>query len=292
MTHMKSILTKKRRVLLFVPGNDTRKIAKAVQTEADGIILDIEDGVALNRKHEARTQIAEVLQTQDFGGREKLVRVNPTSSAFFDDDLRATMPAHPDTYILPKADSAQDVQRICAFLDEAEQVHGWPIHSIRLIAMIETPMAVMNLREIAQASPRLDALMFGAEDFAGALGAQRTQAGWEVFYARSALVTAASAFELQAIDQVYTDFGDVAGLAEEARVARQLGFSGKCAIHPQQCQVIRRAFSSTPAEIAQAEQLLHAFAEHQANGKGAFALDGKMVDLPVVWQAQRVLAMR
>lgn len=156
--------------------------------------------------------------------------------------------------------------------------------------MIETARGVLNIGQIAQASSRLDALVFGAEDLASDLGAKRTPAGWEVFYARSAIVTAAAAYQLQALDMVFVDLNDLAGLAEECRFARQLGFSGKTAIHPHQVEVINRVFAPSPEEIEQALRLVQAFEAHQAAGAGAFELDGKMVDLPVMRAAERVLA--
>ncbi|HEX9924505.1 MAG TPA: CoA ester lyase, partial [Anaerolineae bacterium] len=197
--------------------------------------------------------------------------------------------AHPDGYVIPKVETAKQIQLVEHRLDEAERRHGWPDGSIRLLALIETALGVLNLAEIAQASPRLEALMFGAEDLAGDLGAQRTRAGWEVFYARSAVVTAAAAFGLQAIDMVFVDLQDLEGLAAEATLARQLGYEGKMAIHPRQVEVLNRVFAPSPAEIERAQRLVKAHAAHQAAGAGAFELDGKMVDLPVVRMAERVL---
>jgi citrate lyase beta subunit len=176
------------------------------------------------------------------------------------------------------------------YLDRAEAERGWLSNSIRLLAMIETARGVLNIGQIAQASQRLEVLVFGAEDLASNLGARRTRAGWEVFYARSAIVTAAAAFGLQAIDMVFVDLDDLSGLEEECRFARQLGFAGKTAIHPRQIAVINRLFAPSPEEIEQALRLVQAFAAHQAAGAGAFELDGKMVDLPVMRAAEGVLA--
>jgi len=132
--------------------------------------------------------------------------------------------------------------------------------------------------------------MFGAEDLAGDMGARRTRAGWEVFYARSAVVTAAAAYGLQAIDMVLVDLSDLERLEEECVVARQLGYEGKMAIHPRQVEVINRVFAPSPQEIEQAQRLMQAHNEHQAAGSGVFTLDGKMVDMPMVKMAERVLA--
>jgi citrate lyase subunit beta-like protein len=279
-----------RRSVLFMPGDSLRKISKAAQMDVDSIVMDLEDGVALNRKDEARRTVVEALQTLDFGRSERLVRLNSPDTELFTADVGSTIEARPDGYVIPKVETARQVQTVSYHLGEAEQKYGWPSNSVRLIAIIETALGVMNLKEIAQSGPRLEALMFGAEDLAGDIGAQRTPAGWEVFYARSAVVTAAAAYGLQAIDMIFIDLQDMAGLEAEATLARQLGYDGKMAIHPRQVELINRVFAPTPEEIAQARRVIEAHEAHQASGTGAFELDGKMVDRPIVRAAERVLA--
>jgi citrate lyase subunit beta-like protein len=166
-----------------------------------------------------------------------------------------------------------------------------PDNTIKLIAMIESPRAVMNLREICDAGgSRLSGLVFGAEDFASLTGAMRTREAWEVFYARSAVVTACAAYGLDAIDLVCNDIENHERLKDECRLGRQLGYIGKQAIHPQQLDVINKFFAPTPEEIDRARQIVAAAAVHQAEGAGAFALDGQMIDAPIVQQAKRVLS--
>src|SRR5262249_32487343 len=172
-----------RRALLFMPGDDRHKIEKGAGLDVDSVIMDLEDGVALNNKPAARTTIAAALREVNFGGTERLVRINPVGSGLEADDLTATLPAHPDAYVLPKVESAQHIHQVAAQLEAAERANGWPTESIRLLPIIESARAVVNLREIAASSPRLDALIFGAEDLAGDIGATRTLDGWEVFYA-------------------------------------------------------------------------------------------------------------
>jgi citrate lyase beta subunit len=278
---------RQRKTVLFMPGDSLRKIEKATQSEVDSIVMDLEDGVAFNQKEAARQVTAEALRTLFFGRREKLVRLNPPEEGR---DITVTFPAHPDGYVIPKAETAAQVVAIDQLLAEAEAAHGLPIGSTALLAIIETALGVMNLKEIATASQRLQALIFGAEDLASSIGAIRTPESWEVFYGRSAVVTAAAAYQLEAIDMVYFDLHNLTGLEAECRLARQLGYGGKCAIHPRQVEVINRAFAPTESEIAQAQRLLQAFAEHQAAGSGAFAFDGKMVDRPVIRAAEKVLA--
>ena len=279
-----------RRSLLFMPGDDLRKITQATQLAVDSIILDIEDGVALNHKEAARRGIVGALRVLDFVHRERLIRINPTSSALAQEDLRATIDSRPDGYVLPKVESAQDLLAVARFLDDAEQIRGWSPGGIRLVAMAETALGVMTLKEIAPASDRLDALALGGEDLAGDTGAIRTRAGVEILYARSALVMAATAYGLQAIDTVFVDLTDLDGLAEECAFARQLGFVGKMAIHPRQTPVMNRAFSPTEAEVSAAQRLVELFTARQGENLGAFELDGKMVDIPIMRAAQRVRA--
>ena len=279
-----------RRSLLFMPGDSPRKIEKASTWEVDTIIMDMEDGVAQNRKAEARATIAEALVNLSFGRRERLVRVNHLSSGLVPREIAATVVGRPDGYILPKAEDPNDILTLDQMLTVAEREQGLVEGSLRLFVMIETALGVMNLREIAGAAPRLEGLIFGAEDLAGDIGAVRTRAAWEVFYARSAVVTAAAAYRLQAFDMIYADFHDPQGLAEESRLARQLGYAGKTCIHPNQTPVVNAAFSPTPEEVERARRLVAAFDEQLAAGAGAFTFDGRMVDMPMLVAARKVLA--
>ena len=282
-----------RRSLLFMPGDDRHKIEKAAGLDVDSIILDLEDGVAFNRKAEARDVIITALQQVAFGPRECLIRINPVSSPFCRPDLDATVTVRPQGYVIPKVEEPEDLLSVSHFLDDMERQHGWPVGGMRLLALIETARGVMNLREIAGATARLDALMFGAEDLAGDMGATRTRAGWEVFYARSAVVTAAAAYDLQAIDTVFVALTveDDDPLAAECEFARAMGYQGKMAIHPRQVPIINQAFSPTAADIAQAQELVDEYTQAQTSGSGVFVLNGKMVDRPMVRAAERVLAL-
>jgi citrate lyase beta subunit len=218
------------------------------------------------------------------------VRINAFGSGLEADDLDATLPGQPDTIVLPKANGAESIQWLDRQLALAEQANGWPASSIGLIALIETALGVVNLKEICSASPRLSALIFGAEDLAGDLGVPRTLEATEVFYARSAMVIHAAAFGLQAIDMVSVDFRDLPRLEREAAEGARLGYAGKQAIHPDQVEPIQAAFTPSAEAIAHAKHIVEAARAHQAQGTGAFALDNRMVDAPVVKSAQAVLA--
>lgn len=272
--------------MLFAPASDPQKLAKAAQSAADAVIVELEDGVAINLKVEARANAAEALRTLDFGGREKLLRVNVIGGEYFEDDLRMALDARPDTLILPKVNGPADVQHVLARMEAAD-----PDSSIGLIAMIESPRAVLALREICEAGgPRLNGLMFGAEDYASMMGATRTREAWEVFYARSAMVTACAAYGLDAIDMVCNEIDDYERLKNECRSGRQMSYIGKQAIHPLQLDVINRYFSPSADEVTQAKRIVDAAASRQLDASGAFLLDGRMVDAPIVRQAKLVLA--
>lgn len=279
-----------RRALLYMPGDDLRKIQKATTLDVDCVCMDMEDGVALNRKAEARQTIAEALRSLDFGRSERLARINPVGSGLEWDDLDSVLPAHPEGIVVPKVEAPEQVQWAAGRIASFEHAQGWPTGEIALIILVETARGILRLPQIVQASSRLQAVIFGAEDLAGDIGAKRTPEGWEVFFARSAVVTAAAAYDLQAIDMVYVDFKDEAGLRKEALQGAQMGFAGKQIIHPNQVVPVQESFTPDDESIAQAQRVIAAMQAHQAGGAGAFAMEGKMVDAPVVKAAERVLA--
>ncbi len=279
-----------RRALLYVPGSDWRKIEKAAGLEADCVCIDLEDGVAPDKKGKARQLAARALGELNFGKSERLVRINAAGSGLELEDLAAVLPAKPDAIVLPKAADAGQVRLISETITAFEKKHGLDEFRIRLIVQIESAMGLVNIKEIAGADERLDALIFGSEDFASDVGAKRTLEGEEIFYARSAVVAHAAAFGLQAIDMLWVDFKDQVGLQRAAAQGAQLGYSGMQVIHPDQIAPVQSAFTPSAAEMEAAQHIVDAYEQNVKEGRGAFALDGKMVDLPIVKAAQRVLA--
>jgi len=273
-----------------MPGHDMRKIQKAIELGVDCICMDMEDGVAAHRKAEARAGIVEALHTLDFGRSERLARINAIGTGLEADDLAAVLPARPDGIVIPKVSAPEHVRRVSEQAADVERAHGWPAGSIRLIAIVETARAILDLRQIAAADPRLEALILGADDLAIDIGATRTRDGWEVFYARSAVALYAAAFGLQAIDMVYVDFNDIEGLRREALQGAQMGYAGKQIIHPNQIAPVQQAFTPSDEAIAHARRVIEEYAAHSAAGAGAFAMDGRMVDTPIVKMAEQVLA--
>jgi len=278
-----------RRALLFMPGDSGRKVEKAAGLDVDGIVMDLEDGVAAGQKDQARRTVLQALQALDFGRSERLVRMNPVGRELATLDLAATVAGRPHGYIIPKVAFGEQVQAVAEFLTLEERRRGWPVGGIKLLPIVELALGVMNVSEIALADDRVDALLFGAEDLASDLGALRTPEAWEVFYARSAVVTAAKAYRLQAIDMVFFDLNDAEGFERECHAGRRLGYDGKMVIHPRQVEPAQRVFAPSAQEIEQALRVLAAYEEHHATGTGAFVLGGRMVDMPVVRAAENVI---
>lgn len=283
--------TRIRRALLFMPGDSRRKIEKGAGLDVDSIIMDLEDAIALTQKDAARASVAKALREVDFQGSEALVRVNQIIPGWiYRQDILFTVDAQPDGYVLPKIESAQQVQEVSGLLDEAERRNGWEPNNIRLLAIIETGRGIVNLKEIVQSDARLDGLIFGAEDLAGDIGATRTPEGYEVFYARSAVVTHARAFGLQAIDTVYIDLkAPPEALSDETRRIAKMGYTGKLAIHPRQVEPIQAVFTPAPDDVEAAKKLITAFNAQQGQGVGVFEYEGKMIDMPMVRAAITVL---
>ncbi len=279
-----------RRALLYMPGDDLHKIRKATTLDADCICMDMEDGVAENRKEEARKGIVEALNNLSFGRSEKLARINPIGSGLEKADLEFVLPSRPDGIVIPKVSDGAQIQWVSGQISQVERQMGWPEGKICLMAVVETALGIINLSQIAGSDQRLEALIFGSEDLASDIGAIRTHDGWEIFYARSALVTHCAAFGLQAIDMVFIDFQDTNGLREKSLRGVQMGFVGKQIIHPNQVVPVQEAFTPDDQSIAYAQRITLAFNLHQANGAGAFAFDGKMIDLPIVKAAERTLS--
>jgi citrate lyase beta subunit len=271
-----------------MPGDDWKKVSKSVTLGVDSICMDMEDGTALNRKAEARATIVRALQELDFGKSEKLARINSVGSGFEKDDIHAVLPHRPDGIVIPKIEELNQIQWASEIIEAAELSNGWPVNSIRMLVGIETAKGILNLKEIAS-HPRLDALIFGGEDYAASVGATRTRAADELIYARLATLNAAAAFGIQAIDIVTVEFRDPAIVREEALLGARLGFSGKQIIHPNQVEPVQSAFTPSDESIAYAKRVVETFNANQAKGAGAYDLDGKMIDMPLVKNAQKVL---
>ncbi|MDG2308476.1 MAG: CoA ester lyase [Candidatus Binatia bacterium] len=285
-----------RRSLLWVPGDDERKLAKGPTAGADSLVLDLEDAVVPAHKAKAREIVRETLLEMDFCGAEKLVRINPLETGLALDDLTVTMRGAPDGYMIPKVRSEDDIRFIDGALTNLEAMVGRPRGSVRLILLAtETPEAILNIRRIAQASLRSCGMMWASEDLSNAIGARRSRNDDgslpDVFsFARSACLLAAAATGMDPLDMPFFDFHDDEGLEREAREAAELGFTGKGAIHPNQIATINRVFVPSEEEVTEANALLDAATEAFARGQAAFVYKGAMVDAPHINRARKMVA--
>jgi citrate lyase beta subunit len=278
-----------RRALLYMPGDDRRKIEKSTTLGVDCICMDMEDGTAVNRKAEARAIIAQAMKDLDFGSSERCIRINSIGSGFEKEDLASALAARPDSIVVPKIETAEQVKWVSEQIESYELSNQLNLGGIRLLIGVETAKGILNLKEISEADKRLEAVIFGAEDYAASVGATRTKEATEVLYARSAVVAACAANDLQAIDMVYIDFKDLEGLRLEAEAGAGLGFSGKQVIHPNQVPVVQEAFTPSDEAIEYAKRIVESFESSQKEGRGAYALDGKMIDMPLLRNAQKIL---
>lgn len=278
-----------RRALLYMPGDNWKMITKSVTLGVDSICMDMEDGTAVNKKAEARATIAKALKELDFGASEKLARINSVGSGWEKDDIEAILPYKPDGIVIPKVESFEHVEWASRIIEDAELKNGWQVNSIRILIGVETAKGILNLKEIA-VHPRLDAIIFGGEDFAASIGAVRTKDAVELLYARQAVIVACAANDLQAIDIVTIDYKDLDALKVESEFGARLGFTGKQIIHPNQVAVVQEAFNPSDEAIAYARRIVETFEASQKEGKGAYSLDGKMIDMPLLKNAQKVLA--
>lgn len=285
------------RSLLFVPGDSDRKIAKAMSSGADALILDLEDSVALDRKEEARAMTRDFIASAK--GQEKrprlYVRINALTTDFWSADLEGVMPAGPDGIILPKPRSGEDVHRLSLALDHAEERAGLKQGSTRIVAIAtEVPICVLNMASFVGSSSRLEGLTWGAEDLSAEVGSTATREPNGALtspyrLARDLCLFTAVSAGVQPIDTVFIDFRDLDGLRAEAAAAARDGFTGKLAIHPDQIEPINAAFTPSAEEVERARRIVAAF--EATPGAGVVGLDGQMLDRPHLEHARRVLEM-
>jgi citrate lyase subunit beta/citryl-CoA lyase len=284
------------RSLLFVPGDSARKLAKAQTSGADALIIDLEDSIAPSRKQEARSSTLAFLK--EFGQAQKrprlFVRVNAIATGLVDADLDGVLPGGPDGIMLPKAEGGASIVHLDAKLTAREALHGLPDGYTKILALTtETARALFLAGSYAGASPRLIGLTWGAEDLSADLGAETNRDADGGFLdpyrlARSLCIAAAAAAQVVAIDTVYVDFRNDAGLCREAEEARRDGFAAKLAIHPGQVAIINGVFTPTPDAIAKAKAVVAAFAAEPT--AGVVGIGGVMYDRPHLLRAQQLLA--
>ena len=277
------------RSLLFLPGNNPNMLINAAYLGADAIIFDLEDAVSPAEKDAARILVRNAMKYMEYDCM-RVVRINSVDTDFWRADVDAILPEKPDLILLPKTATDRDILLLDAYLSEQERHLGLTVGSVGVLALIETALGVEQAFAIATASKRLKGLFLGAEDLTADLQCKRTREGKEIEYSRMRLVVAARAAGVEVYDTPFTDVNDDEGLLADAAFAKSLGFTGKASISPRHVEAINTVFSPSQAEIDYAYEVLEAIAQAKAEGKGATALRGKMIDAPIVARAERTIA--
>lgn len=267
---------------LYLPGNSPSLMINAGIHKPDGIILDLEDAVAPEKKFEARFLVRNALRTIDFYGAERMVRINQGARGI--DDLDYIIPHHVNLILLPKCETPEQVIQVDQKIEKIRKEHGITA-PVWIMPIIESALGVINAFAIASASQNIVSLAIGLEDYTADLGTRRTIEGNESFFARSMVVNAARAAGIQPIDSVFSDVGDMEGLRQNVLRSKALGFDGMGCIHPRQINVIHETFAPTPEETDKAKKIVMAFHKAQEQGLGVVSLGTKMIDPPVVKRA-------
>ncbi len=273
---------------LYLPGNTPSLMINAGLHKPNGLILDLEDAVAYSKKHEARFIVRNALRNLNFYGTEKMVRINQVPMGI--EDLSYVVPHGVNLILLPKCESGDQVKQVNEEIDKLKTVHGIR-GQIWLMPIIENALGVIKAYEIASSAGNVVAMAIGLEDYTADLGCRRSLDGRESFYARSAVVNACKAAGIQAIDSVFSDVGDMEGLAQTVQESKSLGFDGMGCIHPRQIKVIHENFAPGQKELERACKIVTAFDIAGSKGLGVVSLGSKMIDPPVVKRAERVVTL-
>jgi len=273
---------------MFVPGNNPAMMQDAFIYGPDSIMLDLEDSVTMAEKDAARLLVHHALKTIDFGNTEMVVRVNPLSTPYGKKDVEAVIKAGVDVIRMPKTETADEIRELEAEIEKVETELGC-LGRTQIMAAIESTMGVINAYEIATASKRMMGIALGAEDYSANLKTQRSPEGMELLLARQTIVVAARAAGIDALDTVYSNLNDMETFRKEVELIKQLGFDGKSIINPRQIEVVNEVFAPKEKDIQKALTILAAIKEAEQRGSGVIAVNGKMVDRPVVIRAQRTI---
>lgn len=280
-----------RRTMMFAPANNPKMLVTAHLYGPDCVLFDLEDAVKYEDKDAARDLLAEALKTVDYGETEIFARINPLSTEFGKDDVKILVPAGLRKMRLAMCESPEQVKELDRLLTEVEKEHGIENGAYKIQCSLETPLAVMNAVSIATASPRVISISFGAEDFTRTMGAERTKEGKELFVARTMVVMAAAVAGVDAIDTVWSDLDDEAGFKEEVKSSMNLGFAGKSCIHPSQVKIVHKIFTPDEKELEKSLEIVRAAEAANINKGGVITVNGKMVDIPVIAKAEKVVRL-
>ena len=278
------------RSIVFVPGNRSNMLERALGFGADIIMVDLEDSVPPGEKAAACELATEWVPRLAAAGKRVMVRVNALDTGLASGELSAVVCPDLAGISIGKGNTAWDMQQVDQLLAPLETKAGVEAGSIKVIPWIETAMAIVHVYEMARASQRIVGIAFGAEDYTNDMGVTRSDFGEECYFARSSVAVAARAAGVAGLDGPFVGFRDPDGLRTDAGAARRMGYTGKFAIHPAQIDIINETFSPDPEDVAYARRVVEAWDEAEAAGRGSLSIDGRMVDVPVVKRAQNILA--
>lgn len=273
---------------MFVPGNNPGMMADAHIYGPDSIMLDLEDSVTMAEKDTARLLVHNALKCIDYGDTEMVVRINPLNTPYGKKDIEAVVKAGVDVIRMPKTETAEEVIEVEREIERVEKEIGC-LGRTKIMAAIESTLGIVNAYAIATASPRMMGIALGAEDYSANLKTQRTPGGDELRLARETIVVAARAAGIDALDTVYSNLNDMETFRKEVEFIKTLGFDGKSIINPRQIEVVNDVFAPKEKEIEKSRTILAAIKEAERKGSGVIAVNGKMVDRPVVLRAQRTI---
>jgi citrate lyase subunit beta/citryl-CoA lyase len=284
---------KLRRTLLWAIGGRRENIEAAIASNADCVVMDLEDTVPVNKKDEARKLVVEALSTLDFRGKERIVRINAIDTETGQADAAAVFYAGVDAVRLPKCESVPYVLTLDKILTDYESSAGKRKNSVEIILMIESAKSLLNACEIASCCQRVSAMGIGAEDFTTDLRTSRTIVGtqWELLYARQKLVVDAAAAKVDAIDTSCPSIDDPVALAEETRIVKQMGFVGKSVATPEHADIVNAIFTPGEREVEQAKKIILVARESEEKGRSEVYMNGRLVDRPLVLKAEYVLML-
>ena len=273
---------------MFVPGNNPGMMADAHIYGPDSIMLDLEDSVSMHEKDTARLLVYNALKSVNYGDTEMVVRINPLNTPYGKKDIEAVVKAGVHVVRMPKTETADEVREVEREIEKVEKEIGC-VGRTKIMAAIESALGVVNAYDIAVASPRMMGIALGAEDYCANLKTQRSKEGEELRLARETIVVAARAAGIDALDTVYSNLNDMETFRKEVEFIKTLGFDGKSIINPRQIEVVNEVFAPTQKDIEKARAIVAAIKEAEKKGSGVIALNGKMIDRPVVIRAERTI---
>lgn len=273
---------------MFIPGNNPSMMQDAYIYHPDSIMLDLEDSVTMAEKDAARMLVHNALKTIDYGNIERVVRINPLNTPYGKKDVEAVVKGGVDVIRMPKTETADEVREVEAEIERVEKELGC-VGRTQIMAAIESALGIVNAYDIATASKRMMGIALGAEDYSANLKTQRTKEGTELQLARETIVVAARAAGIDTLDTVFSNLNDMEAFRNEVELIKRMGFDGKSIINPRQIEIINEVFAPKEKDIEKARTILAAIKEAAEKGSGVIAVNGKMVDRPVVIRAQRTI---